>query len=131
MGLSVKRISELGERLDARYRLLLAEVREAFEHGENQQYAELIGRVPADIGDQSVADALADLNVAIVDRHVGELRDIEAAKARIADWTFATCIVCGEDVGFERLLAHPTAKRCIRCQQQRERTYAHGSTPTL
>ena len=131
MGLSANQVSELGERLDARYRLLLEEVRDEFEHGENQQYAELIGRVPADIGDQSVADALADLNVAIVDRHIEELRDIEAAKARIANGTFATCIVCSEDIGFERLLAYPTAKRCIRCQQQRERTYAHGSTPTL
>ncbi|HEX6136216.1 MAG TPA: TraR/DksA family transcriptional regulator [Casimicrobiaceae bacterium] len=131
MGLTAKQVSELGERLDARYRLLLGEVHDEFEHGENQQYAELIGRVPADIGDQSVADALADLNVAIVDRHIEELRDIEAAKARIANGTFAACIACGDDIAFERLLAYPTAKRCIRCQRQRERTYAHGGTPTL
>jgi len=131
MGLSAKQVSELAGQLDARYRLLLDEVRDEFEHAEDQQYAELIGRIPADVGDQSVADALADLNVAIVDRHIGELRDIEAAKARIANRTFGTCIVCGEDIGVERLRAYPTAKRCYRCQQQRERTFAHGGTPTL
>lgn len=131
MALSAKEVSELGKRLDARYRLLLEEVRDEFEHAEDQQYAELIGRIPADLGDQSVADALADLNVAIVDRHIGELRDIEAAKARIANQTFGVCIVCGEDIGAERLRAYPTAKRCYRCQQQRERTFAHGGTPTL
>jgi DnaK suppressor protein len=131
MALSAKHASELGRRLDERYRLLLDEVREEFEHSEDQQYVELIGRIPADIGDQSVADALADLNVAIVDRHIAELRDIEAAKARIASGTYGTCIVCGDDIDVERLRAYPTAKRCYRCQQQRERTFAHGGTPTL
>ena len=131
MALSAKHAPELGRRLDERYRLLLDEVREEFEHSEDQQYVELIGRIPADIGDQSVADALADLNVAIVDRHIAELRDIEAAKARIASGTYGTCIVCGDDIDVERLRAYPTAKRCYRCQQQRERTFAHGGTPTL
>jgi RNA polymerase-binding transcription factor DksA len=29
------------------------------------------------------------------------------------------------------LLAYPTVRRCVRCQRQRERTYAHEGTPTL
>lgn len=124
-------LSELKERLDKRYELLLEEVRDELEHSENQQYVELIGRAPADIGDQSVGDALADLNLAIIDRHIQEIRDIEAARARIKSGSFGTCISCGGDIGFERLLAYPTAKRCFLCQRQREATYAHEPTPRL
>ena len=41
------------------------------------------------------------------------------------------CIDCGDAVAYERLAAYPTAKRCLGCQQQRERTYAHQGTPRL
>ena len=131
MAMSGAQLSELKERLDRRYASLLEEVRDALEKSENQQYIELIDRVPADIGDQSVGDALADLSLALIDRHIQEIRDIEAARARIKDGRFGTCEDCGEAIGFERLRAYPTARRCIRCQQQRERTYAHEGTPTL
>lgn len=131
MALTKSELSNLGEQLDKRYASLLEEVRDALEHSENQQYVELIGRVPADIGDQSVGDALADLNLAIIDRHIQELRDIEAAKARLAQRTYGICIGCAEDIAYDRLHAYPTAKRCVICQQQQERTYAHGGTPTL
>lgn len=74
---------------------------------------------------------LADLNLAIVDRHVLKLRDIEAARARIADRTYGACVDCGDDIAPERHRAWPTAKRCHACQQQRERTVSHEGTPTL
>jgi RNA polymerase-binding protein DksA len=117
--------------LDKQYEALLEEVRDALEHSENQQYVELIDRVPADSGDQATGDALADLNLAIIDRHVCELRDIEAARMRIRDQSFGDCIACGAEIGFERLLAYPTAKRCIACQRQHEKTYAHAAEPKL
>jgi RNA polymerase-binding protein DksA len=119
------------EALDRRYELVVEEVRDALEKSENQQYVELLDRVPADIGDQSVADELADLNLTLIDRHVQEMRDIEAARVRFKDATFGVCIDCGQEIGFQRLLAYPTAKRCIDCQQRREKTYAHEGTPTL
>src|ERR1035437_10227716 len=110
---------------------LLEDVRDALEKSENQQYVELIDRAPADRGDQATGDALADLNLAIIDRHVREIRDIEAARVRIADGSCGTCVDCGGDIGFERVLASPTAKRCYTCQQQHEKTYAHEGNPTL
>ena len=131
MAISVTQLSEINGKLDRRYASLLEEVRDALEQSENQQYVELIDRVPADIGDQSVADALADLSLALIDRHIQEVRDIEAARARIRDGRFGACADCGDEIGFDRLLAYPTALRCVRCQRQRERTYAHEGTPTL
>jgi DnaK suppressor protein len=124
-------LSKLEKMLDERHESLLEEVRDELEKSENQQYVELIGRTPADTGDESVGDMLADLNLGIIDRHIEEIRDIEAAKARIKEGSFGNCIACGQDIGFERLLAYATAKRCFICQQQHERTYAHGGTPKL
>jgi DnaK suppressor protein len=131
MSLSRSQVTELAEQLDRRSESLLEEVRDEVEHSENQQYIELIGRVPPDVGDQSVADALADLNLTIIDRHVQELRDIDAAKLRVGEGSFGVCIDCGGDIGFERLRAYPTAKRCRPCQEHREKTYAHQGTPSL
>jgi DnaK suppressor protein len=131
MFLSGTQMAELGGLLDRRYELLLGEVRDALEHSENQQYVELIDRVPADIGDQSVGDALADLNLAIIDRHIQEIRDIDAARVRVKEGGFGICIDCSQEIEFARLRAYPTAKRCLVCQEHREKTYVHEGTPTL
>jgi RNA polymerase-binding protein DksA len=131
VALTQTQLSKLKSKLDKLYASLLEEVRDALEKSENQQYVELIGREPPDSGDMATGDALADLNLAIIDRHVGEIRDIEATRVRIGNGSFGTCIDCGGDIGFERLRAYPTAKRCFRCQRQHEKTYADGATPTL
>ena len=131
VALAKTQLAKLVRELDKQYGLLLEEVRDALEKSENQQYVELIDRAPADSGDQATGDALADLNLAIIDRHVRELRDIEATRTRIKDGSFGTCIDCRAEIGFERLLAYPTAKRCFACQRQHEKTYAHEANPTL
>jgi RNA polymerase-binding protein DksA len=131
MALTQEQLAELVRILDRRYEALLEDVRDELEKSENQQYVELLGRTPADIGDESVADALADLNLARIDRQIRDLRDIETARGRITGARFGLCTDCGAEIGFERLLAYPTAKRCLACQHQRERTHAHEGTPTL
>jgi DnaK suppressor protein len=131
VALTKAQFAKLERTLDTQYQSLLEEVRDALEHSENQQYVELIDRAPADIADQATGDALADLNLTIIDRHVREIRDIEATRMRLREGGVGECIDCGTDIGFERLYACPTAKRCLDCQQQHERTYAHEGNPTL
>lgn len=131
MALTQPQLAKLTDQLDQRYASLLERVRDELGNSENPQYVELLDRVHVDVGDQSVADALADVNLAMVDRHVQELRDIEAAKARMTERTFGSCIACGDEIRFERLLAYPTAKRCLTCQTLHEKTFAHTPTPTL
>ena len=117
--------------LEERRRALLEEVRDALENTENQRYVDIIGRNPADAGDASVSDELADLNLTMLDRHVSELRAIEQAEQRMRDETYGECIVCGGEIGFERLLAQPTAVRCVLDQDQYEKTHATQPTPTM
>lgn len=131
MSLNPGQLSKLRKNLDAKYASLLEEVRGELEKPENQQYIELIDRGPADSADQAIGDALADISLAVIDRHVTELRDIEAAQARLKAGSFGTCVDCGREIDFERLQAYPTAKRCLVCQQQRERLYAHEGMHTL
>jgi RNA polymerase-binding protein DksA len=131
VALTQDQIGALKGILDKRYDTLLEEVRDELERSENQQYVELLGRTPGDSADESVADALADLSLGVIDRHIRELRDIEATRARVREGRFGRCTDCGDDIGFERLRVYPTAKRCVRCQGQHERTHAHEGTPTL
>jgi RNA polymerase-binding protein DksA len=120
----------LTQALERRQKLLLEEVRSELERSGDQHYADLAGRV-SDAGDQSVADLITDLGAAMVDRQVHELRDIDAARERLAAGNYGDCEDCGTEIGFERLMAYPTARRCIQCQNKHERGFAHTGTPRL
>jgi DnaK suppressor protein len=118
--LNENQTATIAKKLRVLYEARLEEVRSELEKSENQQYAELIGRVPADSGDAAVGDMLADLNLGMIDRHVEQLRDIEAARKRLAGGVLGVCVDCGGTIAFGRLLVFPTAKRCLPCQQKHE-----------
>jgi RNA polymerase-binding transcription factor DksA len=128
--LTRQQLTHLDRILVERYRTLVSEVRAMLEQSGNETYVDIAGRV-TDTGDESVADMLADMGAAQIHRHVQELRDVEAAQARLRAGTFGICIDCDGEIAPERLTAHPTAKRCIQCQSKRERSYAHEGRPTL
>lgn len=121
--LTKKNIEELAAVLRQQKSRLLEEIRDELARSGEQHHIDLAGRV-ADQGDQSVADMLADIDAAMVDRQVKEVHDIEAALARIKSGEYGECIDCGANIAHNRLLAYPTAKRCIRCQELREKRYA-------
>ena len=129
-GLTDEELAQLKARLQQRYLELREEVRGELERSGDQHYVDLAGSV-ADPGDDSVADMLLDLNAAIVDRQVREMREVEATLKRLAELNFGDCIECGGEIGFARLMAYPTAQRCIRCQELHEKTYSHENSPTL
>lgn len=131
MGLTKRQLAELERLMDAQQAKLTAEVREELEESKSAQQAESIDHLPTEDGDESIGDALVELNLVIVDRHAGALRELERARERIRDGTFGYCIDCDDDIAFARLKSYPTATRCILCQEKRERTYAHEAHPTL
>jgi DnaK suppressor protein len=128
--LSEEQLAQLKEMLQHRYLELQEEVRGELERSGNQHYADLAGSV-ADPGDESVADMMVDVDAALVDRQVNEMREVEATLKRLAELDFGDCIECGGEIGFERLMALPTAERCVRCQELHEKTYSHEPNPTL
>jgi len=124
-------LDQLVEKLKTDYQALLREVRDELENTGDQHRIDLLNSEPGDSGDESMANALADFNVAQLDRHVQSLRDIEAALQRVRNGKYGVCTDCGDDVGFARLQAYPTAKRCIVCQEKREREYAQEGHPKM
>lgn len=129
--LSQSQLDQLVKKLKTDYQTLLREVRDELEDSDDQHRIGLLNAEPGDTGDESVANALADFNVARLDRQVQAIRDIEAAFRRIKDGEYGVCITCGGDIGFARLKAYPTAKRCIVCQEKHEKEYVQEGHPKM
>ena len=53
-------------------------------------------------------------------RDPAELTAVRAALGRLADGSYGECTDCGQGVGVPRLLAQPSAARCIACQSKTE-----------
>jgi DnaK suppressor protein len=116
--------------LQRRFEALHEEVRQDLIKTEVDREAGLADRV-RDLGDESLATLITDLDLADTDRDLEELQDVEAALARMAQGAYGACVNCGEPIPFERLSAHPTAKRCQPCQALQEKTFVHKGLPTL
>ncbi len=114
--------SEFRELLQAQRRQIVDEVREKIAaSGEGLGFVNQ-SKITDDDG---AADAAAEMEVAMAMRESQELQEIEAALARIADGSYATCSDCGDEIGMARLKANPSARRCLPCQEK----YEHALDP--
>jgi len=125
-GLQDAQLEFLKQSLQKRSAELRGTIRQELLQTGQANYIELAGRVH-DAGEESVADLLVDLDVAEIDRHADELREVEAALQRIASGTYGISEDSGEPIPFERLQAEPTARRTVEEQAEYERM--HGQTP--
>jgi RNA polymerase-binding protein DksA len=128
--LNPTQLARLEELLRARQRTLRGEIRKELLQSDEEHHKDLAGMVE-DTGDEAMANLLADLGIAIIDRHVRDLRETEAALARLASGVLGVCSDCAREIDYERLEASPAATRCVRCQERREKAYVHEGTPTL
>lgn len=128
--LTDNQIHDFKKKLDDRFYELREEIRLELLESDDQHYIDLAGRVH-DRGEASVADLLVDLQLASVDRHFQEIRDIDGALMRIAAGNYGVCIDCESSIAVDRLKAYPTAKRCQPCQAEYESLHAGGSGPSL
>lgn len=55
------------------------------------------------------------LHAGTVDAARAHLAEIDAAIARLRDGWDGTCEVCGEPIPQDRLMARPSASRCVTC----------------
>lgn len=122
--------SKFGARLDARRAELAREIGEKLAASRAQGGSENIDQI-IEGGDSALVDTLAGLDLAEAQRDLEELRDVEAARARLAGGTYGVCIDCGEDIVAARLEAYPTAKRCTDCQADYERRRGTGGRAKL
>jgi RNA polymerase-binding protein DksA len=129
--LSQPQLQEFSGLLKARESELRKAIHAEMLRSGDKAHVELAGKVQ-DRGEESVADMLADLQIAELNRETRELADVEAALRRVRDATYGMCIDCGETVAVPRLRAYPAAKRCIDCQERHDnRRGGRDSTPSL
>jgi DnaK suppressor protein len=110
-------------RLDRREEELRRLIAEEHERATVELFTDLDG-VVGDEADQAFAKTRAGVETELVDRHLRELYQIDAARERIKSGGFDTCADCGGSIGAARLEAILSATRCTDCQSQREK-YAH------
>ncbi len=128
--LNKQQLEHLRGTLRDRRRELLDEIRAELSESDDQSFQDLAGRVH-DNAEASVADLLSDLNLAIIDQHIGELRATEESLERMEEGAYGTCVECAKAIGYERLQAYPTATRCIEHQRLYEKTHAGEEAPRL
>lgn len=122
--LSLDQIDALRRMMDERWVRELHEVRSVAERSIDDRLQQALAGRAADRLDEALAEIWQRSDHAIIRQNIQDMRDIEAARKRIAVGTYGICTECGQEIGYERLLAYPTAKRCIGCQREHERRRA-------
>jgi RNA polymerase-binding transcription factor DksA len=113
---------QLRAALQRRYVELQDEIRSELGHANdrgNIDLTEYLNTIPDDI------------DTALVDRQINEMRELEISLKYLSELEFGDCIDCGNEIGFDRLLAYPSAQRCIQCQNQYEKSFPQESNPSL
>jgi DnaK suppressor protein len=117
---SARRLLEALEARKAELRALIAAERSRAAAIMDPQQAAL----DADNSDKASATIAAGIQHELVERHLRELAELEAAERRIESGSLE-CIDCGGEIGAERLRVNPAARRCMACQSAHERKAAH------
>jgi DnaK suppressor protein len=122
--LSNKQQEKLHQLLDQKEALLREEIAQRLANAPAERGARAAADGTMDTADEASADSLTDTHIAMMQHYEQELHDIEAARVRMESGFYGACADCGDDIGYDRLTAYPTAKRCIVCQNQREKTFS-------
>lgn len=113
---------QLRAALQRRYLELQDEIRSELGHANdrsNIDLTEYLNTIPDDI------------DTALVDRQINEMRELEISLKYLSELEFGDCIDCGNEIGFDRLIAYPSTQRCIQCQNQYEKSFPQESNPSL
>ena len=129
VGISKKYIEILQGVMEAELARLVDETQGEMDPRLKASFVDIDGDV-ADFDDEAVANTLIDIDNAIIGVHLEKARDLNAALDRIQKGSYGKCIECDDDIGFNRLSAYPTAKRCIECQSHHEKIYAGHAKPS-
>ena len=118
--LTQQQIRHLSELMDVRFAREIEEIRAVRERTRGQRDE----GISSDWIDAALVEATLATDEAVINQDIEDARDIKAARERLSAGTYGSCVDCGEAIAYERLLAYPTAKRCIGCQRLHEQDKA-------
>lgn len=119
-GLTQQQIDHLSAMMDERWNREFSEIRSLIAGMGEERQRIALGERAADTSDEALLETLSAVDEALIRQNLQDVRDVAAARDRIKAGTYGECIDCGSDIRYERLLAYPTAKRCIDCQREHE-----------
>ncbi len=122
--LTVAQIRRLAALMDERFRREMDEIQAVTQRSRAERGWDGTAVPSADPLDAALAETALAADFAVVQQDVQDVRDILAARRRLAAGSYGECADCGEPIAFARLLAYPTAKRCIECQRAHEARHA-------
>jgi DnaK suppressor protein len=121
--LTAQEIRECGARLSQRLAVLRPAQQDHAEAG-NRGPTEAASAEVHDLKDEAFAGQLANLSGMALHQLDLEMAAVQAAQHRIHDGSYGRCSDCGLEIGHERLLAQPSAERCMHCQERAEKPSA-------
>ncbi|MCZ7560305.1 MAG: TraR/DksA C4-type zinc finger protein [Burkholderiaceae bacterium] len=119
-GLEQKQIDHLAAMMDERWAREFREIRSLFSATDEDRQQVTLGEGVDEATDDALLVKLSAVDDPLIRQNLQDVRDIAAARQRIAAGKYGECTDCGADIAYERLLAYPTAKRCIDCQREHE-----------
>jgi len=119
--LTQEQTERLTELMDERYERELEEINAIAARTKDERRQQALASRSADSVDSVLAHMVRASDYAVVQQDIQDVRDIIAARKRMADGVYGICIDCDQGIRYVRLLAHPTAKRCIDCQREHEK----------
>ena len=125
--LTIEQRESLLNRLQDRADVLYEEVRASLHQTEGTG----LPNRRRETDDDAVAELESTLDVTSVVRDALELHEVEKAIRRLRTPDFGSCVDCGTDIPYTRLIAQPTALRCVSCQEKFERTHSAPSPQAL
>lgn len=114
--LTSKQIDDLRQLLQQRQRQLAAAL-DAELHADDESHTSITAESDAD---WATADVESESLIAKAERDAKELAETAAALEKVEDGRYGVCEACGEAIGYPRLLAYPSARRCLACQKGAE-----------
>jgi DnaK suppressor protein len=117
--LTLEQRESLHRKLSSRAAVLREEIAAALRPSRSPETIGPVNHLD-EIDDQAVADLESSIEIAEVERDSRELRQVENALRRLRTLDFGVCDDCGATIPYSRLIAEPSATRCIACQAEVE-----------
>lgn len=129
--LSKEELEQVTRQLQIHREVLQAHLQGIRRMAQQERYAEVAGAVHSQ-SDESFAELSTALSNASAGREADALYDIDEALQRLRSNSYGYCLECGQAIERKRLLAYPTARRCLQCQREQENKHSEkDSTPSL
>lgn len=120
--LTTEQTRTLENLLIERERQLAAEIAAARATGRERDDAR--ASEVTDRKEDATDEAAVEVADAEIERDVNELKAVQAARLRLGAGLYGVCIDCEEPIALQRLMAQPSALRCMRCQTGYEEKHA-------